>query len=164
MRIPLFVWLALPFGLLAATARAADPNPEIKSLGSDTYALTRWADSTFNRDVAKLKEQALKDVAEYCATLHREMKIISVKTSRPLPTLGFSKARIVFKALEANDPELHAPEPGQAPAVAVEAAPPRTETEVLYGDLLKLDDLRKRGLLTEEEFQARRKRLVDGSK
>jgi cytochrome c-type biogenesis protein CcmH/NrfG len=47
--------------------------------------------------------------------------------------------------------------------VAVENATPRTETDVLYRDLTELDDLRKRGLLTEEEFQAKRKKLVEKS-
>jgi hypothetical protein len=46
---------------------------------------------------------------------------------------------------------------------AVHNGPPRSETDALYRDLLELDDLRKRGLLTEEEFQAKRKKLVDKS-
>ncbi len=167
MKMPLFAWLALPLALIAATARAADPNPEIKSLGADTYALTRWADNTFQRNVEKLKEQALQDAAAYCASLHRELKVVSVTTAKPWPTLGFAHAKVLFKALEANDPALHAPAQESTPAAAaavVESAPPKTETEALYGDLLKLDELRKRGLLTEEEFQARRKRLAEGSK
>ena len=52
---------------------------------------------------------------------------------------------------------------GAAAPVAVENAPPRSETDALYRDLMELDDLRKHGLLTEEEFQAKRKKLVDKS-
>jgi hypothetical protein len=168
--MPLIAWLALPLGLLAATGRA-DQNPEIVPLGHDTYALTRWATTGFARNTEKLKTQALEDAAAYCAKLHKELKVVSTTTARPfVPLTGFANAKVVFKALDANDPDLHAPEPAAiaagVPAVAAPAAvepPPRSETDALYKDLLQLEDLRKRGLLTEEEFQAKRKKLVDKS-
>lgn len=167
MRMPLLAWLALPLGLLAATCRA-DPNPEIVPLGHDTYALTRWASNGFTRNTEKLKAQALEDAAAYCAKLHKELKVVSTAANRPaVPLTGFASAKVVFKALDASDPELRAPVPAPAlvaapPAVA-ENATPRTETDVLYKDLTELDDLRKRGLLTEEEFQAKRRKLVEKS-
>ena len=34
-------------------------------------------------------------------------------------------------------------------------------TDALYSDLTKLDDLRKRGLITDEEFEARKKRILE---
>ena len=167
MRMPLFAWLAFPLGLLAVTCRA-DTNPEILPLGHDTYALTRWANTGFVRNTEKLKAQALEDAAAYCAKLHKELKIVSTTTARPaIPLTGFANAKVVFKALDANDPELHAPVAASAAVaaapVAVENATPRSETDALYRDLMQLDDLRKRGLLTEEEFQAKRKKLVEKS-
>jgi hypothetical protein len=177
MRMPLFAWLALPLGLLAVTCRA-DPNPEIESLGQDTFALTRWANTGFARNTEKLKTQALEDAAAFCAKLHKELKVISTTAQRPtVPLTGFASAKVVFKALDANDPELHAPVsspvPGTATSVSASAtatpvvaanAPPKTATDMLYSDLMKLDDLRKRGLLTEEEFQAQKKKLLEQSK
>jgi hypothetical protein len=167
MKMPLFAWLALPLGLLAVTCRA-DTNPEIVSLGRDTYALTRWANNGFTRNTEKLKAQALEDAAAYCARLHKELKVVSTTAARPLvPLTGFASAKVVFKALDANNPELNAPVSASAPSAATpavaETAAPRTATDVLYSDLLKLDDLRKRGLLTEEEFQAKRKQLLEKS-
>ena len=167
MRMLLFAWLALPLGLLAVTCRA-DPNPEIVPLGHDTYALTRWAGNGFVRNTEKLKTQALEDAATYCAKLHKELKIVSTTTARPVvPLTGFASAKVVFKALDANDPELHAPvsasAPGAATPAVAEIAAPRTATDALYSDLMKLDDLRKRGLLTEEEFQAQKKKLLEKS-
>ncbi len=176
MKLPLFAWLALPLGLLTATCRA-DQNPEIVSLGHDTYALTRWAETGFTRNTEKLKTQALEDAAAYCAKLHKELKVVSATTARPLvPLTGFANAKVVFKALDANDPELHAPvvasepgavmpaaTPGAAMPAAAEAAAPKDATDALYSDLMKLDDLRKRGILTEEEFQAQKKKLLEKS-
>jgi Short C-terminal domain len=167
MRMPLLAWLALPLGLLAVTCRA-DTNPEIVPLGHDTYALTRWANNGFTRNTEKLKAQALEDATAYCAKLHKELKVVSTTTARPaVPLTGFASAKVVFKVLDATDPELHAPVPAPTPVaavpVAVENATSRTETDVLYKDLMELDDLRKHGLLTEEEFQAKRKKLVEKS-
>jgi predicted component of type VI protein secretion system len=173
--MPLFAWLALALGLLAVTGRA-DPNPEIVSLGHETYALTRWANNGFTRNTEKLKTQALEDAAAYCAKLHKELKVLDTTTTKPfVPLTGFAHAKVVFKALDANDPELHAPVPASVPDAAVAASapaaappvavepPPRSETDALYRDLMELDELRKRGLLTEEEFQAKRKKLVEKS-
>ncbi len=177
MRIPLPAWLALALGLIAVTGRA-DPNPEIVPLGNNTYALTRWAETGFARNREKLKNKALEDAAAYCAKMHKELKVLSTEAKRPLvPLTGFAYAKVVFKALDANDPELHAPvvaatpvassaviPPERAPIpAAIDKTPPRSETDALYRDLLELDDLRKRGLLTEEEFQVKRKKLVEKS-
>ena len=176
MRMLLFACSALALGLLAAPGRA-QPNPEIVPLGHDTYALTRWAENGFTRNTDKLKTRALEDVAAYCAKLHKQPKILSTEASHPVvPLTGFAHAKIVFKALDADDPELRAPvaAPGAemalvapAPAAALpaaaESAAPKTPTDQLYSDLMKLDDLRKRGILTEEEFQAQKKKLLDKS-
>ena len=170
MRMPLFACPALALGLLALPGRA-QPNPEIVPLGQDTYALTRWAENGFTRNTEKLKARALEDVAAYCAKLHKQPKIISTTATHPLvPLTGFAHAKVVFKALDANDPELRAPvaaagaEMAQVPpAPAPAAAPPPSATDQLYSDLMKLDDLRKRGILTEEEFQAQKKKLLDKS-
>ena len=147
MKMPLFAWLALPLGLLAVNGRA-DQNPEIVPLGHDTYALTRWAETGFTRSTEKLKTQALEDAAAYCAKLHKELKVISTTTARPfVPLTGFASAKVVFKALNANDPELHAPaaasEPGAempeatpgatAPAAAVKRGPAGRDRRTLQG-------------------------------
>ena len=188
MKKSFFAWLVLLFGLVAVTCRAADINPEIVSLGHDTYALTHWATNGFARNTEKLQKLALEDAAAYCTRLHKELKVISTSTDKPaVPLTGFASAKVVFKALDANDPELHTPVPvesvpgattlvyAQAPAAPVyaptpatsavaENALPKTATDVLYNDIMKLDDLRKRGLLTDEEFQAQKKKLLEQSK
>lgn len=176
MKLPLFAWLALPLGLLAANVRA-DQNPEIVPLGHDTYALTRWAETGFTRNTDKLKKQALEDAAAYCAKLHKELKVISTTSAHPfVPLTGFASAKVVFKALDADDPALHVPVPAPAaddavpgvttdaaaPAAAAPVAPPDA-TDTLYKDLMKLDDLRKRGILTQEEFEAQKKKLLEKS-
>lgn len=167
MRLPLLASLVLALGF-AVTSAHAQANPEIVSLGHDTYALTHWANNGWTRNTDKLKDLALEDAAAYCAKLHKELKVLSTETDHPaIPLTGFASAKVVFKALDANDPELHAPVAESpmlgtyAPVVAPQPPAPRTTTDTLYNDLMKLDDLRKRGILTDEEFQAQKKKLLE---
>ena len=39
----------------------------------------------------------------------------------------------------------------------------RLTTDELYNELVKLDDLRKKGILTDDEFQAEKKKLLSRS-
>jgi hypothetical protein len=163
--MPLFTTLLFVFGFVAASGRA-DTVARIETLGNNTYAATREAGNTFMRDLDQLKAEAMADAQAYCAKLHKELKVVSTTAKKPKVMLtGFASAKVVFKALDANDPELTAPnvaptaDGGSSNPVAAPAA--RTPTDTLYNDLMKLDDLRKRGILTEEEFQAQKKKLLE---
>ena len=169
MRSPRRLGLIALWLVFAAAVHAATPQPPIVALGHQTFSITREADTGFTRSTEKLKAQALKDAAAYCATLHKEMKVLEVTTHHPLvPLTGFAKAKVVFQALDTGDPALHAPatatagvtESGMPPGISG----PATPVDALYYGLLKLDDLRKRGLLSEEEFQSQRRALIEKSK
>lgn len=53
-------------------------------------------------------------------------------------------------------PQALSPPPPQAVLIDVEAAPPKD----LYAELLKLDELRQKGLLTNEEFEVQKQKLL----
>ncbi len=53
------------------------------------------------------------------------------------------------------------PQAAESVPVAQPAPPTGSSTDVLYSDLTKLDDLRKRGLITDEEFEVRKKRILE---
>ena len=163
----LFASAALVLGIFAATGHGKETDG-IVALGDDTYALTRTASTGWARDTGKLKARALEEAAQFCAKRNKEMKVLSTTTDKPsVPLMGIAYAKVVFKALDANDPELHEPVMATSPdgvtQVGTVAPHPKTKTDILYSDLTKLDELRKRGLLTEEEFQARRKKLLEES-
>ena len=68
MKTSFFAWLALLFGLVAVTCRAADINPEIVPLGNDTYALTHWATNGFTLNTDKISvvyTPAYQTLADY---------------------------------------------------------------------------------------------------
>jgi len=165
---PFLACAALILGLVALTSQAKEQDG-IVSLGDDTYAATRTASTGWVRNTDKLKALALGDAAAYCAKLQKELKVLNTTTDRPgAPLMGIAYAKVVFKALDANDPELRTPVLGTSPEGVTHAAavapPAKSKTAIFYDDLMLLDDLRKRGLLTDEQFEARKQKLLDESK
>jgi hypothetical protein len=131
--------------------------------GDGTLGITVEAKTAFNRDVDSMKVAARVAAAGYCDQLHRQLVVVSLTGKKPWFSTGFTSATIIFKALDPNSPEL-APQPAAAPMMAppVAAAPVTIveSTDDLYAALMKLDDLRKKGILTDEEFQAEKKKIL----
>jgi hypothetical protein len=155
---------------LASTAFASSPPPTPVSLGNNTYSITCEASNAFHRDLDKLKSDATDLANQFCAEQGKQMKLLSLTGKVPMFATGYAKAKIVFKALNAGDPELTmavSPEGTIVVPVAVAqaapAAPPHLSTDELYTELVKLDDLRKKGILTDDEFQAEKKKLLNRS-
>ena len=158
-------------------------------MGNNTYTATRVSPNAFSRDTASLTEKAKDDAAQFCAAQGKQMKVVDVIVEKPFFSTGYAKAKVVFQAVAAgvtspaSEPAPAAVNEAPAPVAVAEnpapvaasesAAPPaatespapvavgdRTPTDSLYNELLKLDDLRKRGILTEEEFQAEKKKIL----
>ncbi|HEY1847570.1 MAG TPA: SHOCT domain-containing protein [Opitutaceae bacterium] len=86
----------------------------------------------------------------------------------PAPGVYGAPTYAAQPAAYAPPPPAYAPPPAAyapPPAVAASpAAPPaQLSTDELYAELVKLDDLRKKNILTDEEFQAQKKKLLDRS-
>ncbi|HEY3755145.1 MAG TPA: SHOCT domain-containing protein [Opitutaceae bacterium] len=167
MRIPLFSYLVLLALVISpAASRAADTTLEITDQGNNTYTLTRFASTTFTLNTTKLLERAMEDAKQFCTERHRTLKVLDTRKYKPfLPSLGIPYGRVVFEAVDPNapvEPDVPPPAaaaPGSAP---IELKPvPSTPTDTLYRDLHKLDELRKDGLLSEEEFQKLKQRLIE---
>ena len=119
----------------------------------------------FHRDIEVLKTQAMEAATNFCAVRGKQLKVVSMTEEKPWITLGYFKAKLVFKALDAGDPELTSESApvggGRPPAVAREK--PLTTSE-LCAALTQLDELRKKGILSEEEFQAEKQKVLRRSK
>lgn len=165
--LPLTRCAALLLGLAFAATAGAKSTSKIDELGNNTYAVTRTATTGFDRDVEKFKQEAKADAEKFCADRGKALKIVAYTSERPHVGGGYASGRLVFKALDAGDPELTAPAaPAVAatPAVGAPAGVLPTYAGDLYAELLKLDDLRKRGLLTDKEFEQEKKKLLKRSK
>ena len=146
-------------------------------MGNNTYSITRVAKHALDRDIEALKAQAMEDATQFCAARGKQLKMVSMKEEKPWISVGYFKATIIFKALNAGDAELagepapvarserpaymaSSPQPAPAPTVAPEKL---VTTGALYDALMQLDDLRKKGVLTDEEFQSEKQKVLKRS-
>jgi Short C-terminal domain len=156
-----FLSLSVAFVAFGVTARASNPNVDVSAaedLGDSTLKITVEAKSAFDRNVNQMKMTAREAAEGYCAAHNKQLRVVSVDGNKPIFATGYTTATIVFKALDASAPELAptAPAiPAAAPVVTLTAT-----TDDLYTALTKLDDLRKKGILTDDEFQAEKKKLL----
>ncbi|MFA5058760.1 MAG: SHOCT domain-containing protein [Opitutaceae bacterium] len=151
------VGLAAAFSLCLALMGCASAS-NITSLGNNTYSITRNATTAFSRDPEKLAAEARNEATKFCESQGKEMKVVSVSAGEPHFGGGYASAKIVFKALKPGDPALTS-EPVPAESADRPAAAPASTTD-LYAELTKLDELRQKGILTDEEFQAQKKKVL----
>ncbi len=162
MRTTRFVRCLLVLAALVAATGvwAADASP-IVSLGDNTYHITVKAHHKFTRNTEKLKDQAMAAATQFCAKEGRQLKVVSVTADKSNYLVGdFAQTTLTFKALAPADPELvPAAMVPEKPAAAASPA-----TEQLYADLIRLDELRKKGILNEAEFEAEKQKVLARSK
>lgn len=102
------------------------------------------------------------------------MKVVAVTEAQPPYLFGnFPKAEVVFKALPPNSPELKMDAVFDPHGVQIKVGEKPTDKQELkvttsvtnekdvYERLEKLSELKKKGVITEEEFVAEKKRLLE---
>jgi len=173
--IPLGKLFPLSLLCLASVGFASSEPPAPVSLGNNTYSITVEASNAFHRDLDKLKAEATDEANAFCAQQGKQFKEVSLTGKVPMFGTGYAKAKLVFMALNPGDPQLTMPvTPAGTVAAPVAyaptayapvapAAPPHLTTDELYTELVKLDDLRKKGILNDDEFQAEKKKLLSRS-
>ena len=127
----------------------------VVAMGDNTFTVTKKASTTFNRDTEALKLGAMQEAEKFCEANGKSLKVVTWSVYKPRFISGYANAKLVFKALNPGEPELTS-EPAPVPVSGVVAA----ASDDYYAELLKLDDLRKKGILTEKEFEAQKKKVL----
>ena len=155
----LAVGIAL-LGCPSLSLASAPAAPEVVPLGDNTFSITRAATSAFSRDTEKLKAEVQEDAAKYCADQGKQLKVVDLSAKKPFFSTGYASAKIVFKPL--TTAEIEQTNSGSAAANSSGERPGNTGD--IYNDLMKLDDLRKKGILTDDEFQSEKRKVLARSK
>ena len=115
----------------------------------------------------KLKAEAFQEASQYCEKLGKSLQVVSThEASPPYILANFPKAEIQFMCLDAKDAELNRPKLRKEADTVIEVKKDiRTKDESVkhkdvYAELIKLDDLRKKGIISEAEFAEQKKRLL----
>jgi hypothetical protein len=156
---------------VAALLAGACMSSGVVQLSPDTYRLSRQDGGARYADAAAMKAAV---ISEADAFAKRQGKVaVPVATHEETMRVGhLSTIDYDFRLASPGDPAPASAAPVQPPPVAAapkESKPATVEPKSaaqanpdLYTELIKLDDLRKRGILTEEEFQALKAKLLAG--
>ena len=115
-------------------------------------------------NMAKLKAGVIKDANKFAKSKGKVTVPVNMRAERPVP--GFPLVEYQFKLVNAEQAQTEKTTlQSQSDRVTentehININLEKTESKDTYSELLKLEDLRKRGILTEEEFTSAKKRLL----
>lgn len=137
-------------------------------ISPDTYMVSKTGAGIFS-DMASLKADVFRQANDF-ATSQGKIAIPLAVNERPfIPAVRNPSIELQFRVVDANDPEAKRTSLVLRPDLVIEkiekiSADVRTKEDKapdLYTELTKLDDLRKKGIITDEEFAAQKKRLLE---
>lgn len=159
-------FLALVCGLVTACAS----NPGVVQLSPDTYLLAKSDKAGIFGNAASFKAEVIREANSFAAAQGKVAIPIALNQT-PVGPGRLATIEYQFRVLSSADPEVRRTSLAQRPDVVVESTnrtsidlknPAETKAVDVYGELFKLDELRKRGVLTDAEFEIEKKRLLSG--
>lgn len=146
---------------------AGTAHADVVQVSGDTYMVIRSSKAGIFASMSKLKIAAIREANDFAA---RQGKIAVPISSQERPAGGpgqWPTVEYQFRLAVKTDPSAN----GGALIPRADIVVESTERIVretadekkpdLYSELTKLDDLRKRGLLTDEEFEQQKKKLLE---
>jgi len=164
MRKILVLLLGLGLGGCATT--------DVVKISPDTYMVIKTG---LTANVAALKAQAFRKANEF-AESQKKIAIPLAVNDRPfIPYVQNPSVELQFRLVDENDPEAKRTYLVPGPDVIVQKddslkadininTKDEEKKSDLYTELMKLEDLRKKNILTEGEFQAQKKRLLENQR
>ncbi len=132
--------------------------PEITKTADNNYVITRVDKGGSLSDVASTRQSIIADANKFADGQGKVAVKVSMKDT-PMQIQGYTSIEYKFQLMSKAEADAQAAvsAPVAGGAVVVQQSAPMP----MYDALLKLDDLHKRGILTDEEFAAQKKKILD---
>lgn len=153
-------------------AAAALAGPQIVQLSPDTYMIVRDSKAGMFTSMAKLKTETIASANEFASSQGKVAIAISSKEKRAIPFANpWPSFEYQFRLVEPGDAaaaatELTTPTRDGA-STATDAMPAATTTEAapgatrdIYVELTRLDELRQKGIITQDEFDEQKRKIL----
>lgn len=136
-------------------------NPGIVQMSPDTYYLSRTDKGGIFGNAAAMEADVIREATQFAVAQGKVSVPVSMNTT-PMAPGRFATVQYQFRVVDANSPEARRATLSPLPQTRIEnvAAPTTPARKDVYAELIKLDDLRKRGILTDAEYEAQKKRLL----
>jgi hypothetical protein len=140
-------------------------NPPIVKLSPDTYMLTRADRGGIFGNAAKMKAEVIEEAQAFAGQQGKVAIPLSLN-EKPLHVGGgFATIEYQFRVVDKNDPEARRTNLVPRPNIVIESnqkskVDVTTDGGDTYSKLLRLDDLKKRGILSEDEFNEQKRKIL----
>lgn len=155
--------------LLVISSFASAAEPEIIKLSPDTYMISKEDHGGIFGNAQKMKAKIIKQANAFAESQGKVAVPISAK-EKPMGVLGqWAAFEYQFRVVSKDDPEAHRTQMAHNPNIVIQKADPdaalvsanKPQEKDIYNELIKLDDLHKRGILTDAEFQTQKRKLLN---
>ena len=152
--IPAALSCVLALGCLSA---------KVVPMGGDTYLVSKRSAQLGFGPPEGAKRDVFEVANEFCSAKGMEVEVVNLE----LENSGFAKpasASLQFRCVTkgtAKTGAISGTKPSEKPVEKAAEAPYPSPHRDIYTEILKLDDLRKKGLLTDAEFEAQKKKLLE---
>lgn len=141
----------------------------VMQLSSDTYMISKTSAAGAFASQSGMQAAAIKEANKFAEAKGKVAVTRGMSWDRPAQ--GFPTLTYQFILVDKSDPRAKGISLEKSPDVLVETKE-KTTVEIqskdatpaksdLYAELTKLDDLRKKGIITDAEFEALKKKLLD---
>ncbi len=150
--------------LLVVLAIQGCANPGIVQMSPDTFVLNRVDKGGIFGNAAAMQSDVIREAYEFAAKQGKVAVPVSTR-STPMAPGQFATFEYQFRVVDRDSPEARRAVLKPLANVVIEnQAPAEAPREKdVYTELIKLDDLRKRGVLTDAEFEIQKKKLLSGN-
>jgi hypothetical protein len=163
-------FLVLFAPITVAISLAGCATADVVPTGTDSYMIAQTSAGGVFKAMSSLKAEVMQRANAFAASKGKVAIPIAAKESPAIPGQRMPSFEYQFRLVNRDDPR--AAGGGLVPRadVVIEnkiVSPPVSSANVpalrkdIYVDLMKLDDLRKKGLLSDAEFQTQKERLLN---
>lgn len=158
------------FSALALSSSASLAGPkfdDVVQVAPDTYQISRIDHGGIFGNAGKMKTRVMKEAQEFAESKGKVAVVQSIREEPLVVGRSFASIEYTFYVLDQADTDAKRAhltrEPDQVTQehvkIDIKQDQPTPKTDV-YTELLKLDDLRKRGIITEAEFEQQKHKLL----
>lgn len=158
--------------LLSLVFLSGCQSPGVQQLSADTYVIQKSSAAGMFTNMAKLRGDTIAEANAFAAS--KGKVAVAVSAREHIPEHGFPSYEYQFRLVDQNDPAARGVSLQPRPDVVIERneninAKVTTNDQTpksfdLYTELKKLDALRKDGLITDAEYDAQKKILLEKTK
>jgi hypothetical protein len=160
-----FKVLCLSLVIVLAGCATATPVP----MGNDTYMISQTSAGGMFKAMGSLKAEVMNQANSFAASKGKVAIPIAAHEAPAYPG-HMPNFEYQFRLVDKDDPRASGGALIPRADVVVEMqtpnsapAPDTVKSKDMYTELLKLDDLRKRGVITDTEFEAQKSKLLSGN-